>query len=171
MKKILQGRYALTCTKEEATQRFQEMEGYCREHISDDNPIRFSCSKKGRIVICDPPRGRSSFNDACTKLYGEIVAQEGEVYVTYYTTFDKVDSVIKMIFNLFYVIMSLLAIALAITKAESFITLLVCIGCLVISVRRLYVGSHEKGYSYQDSEILIQVLEERVKAVNRWDEE
>lgn len=121
-------------------------------------------------MICDPPRGRSSVNDACTKLYGEIVSQEGEVYVTYYTTFDKVDSVIKMIFNLFYVIMSLLGIAFAITKAESFITLLVCIGCLVISVRHLYVGSQEKAYSYQDSEVLIQILEERVKAVNRWEE-
>lgn len=28
MKKVLQGRYALTCTKEEAVRRFQEMEGY-----------------------------------------------------------------------------------------------------------------------------------------------
>lgn len=28
MKKILQGRYALTCTKEEAIRRLQEMEGY-----------------------------------------------------------------------------------------------------------------------------------------------
>ena len=170
MKKIVQGRYALTCTKEEAVDRFREMEGYCREHISDDNPIRFSCSKKGRIVICDPPRGRSSFNDACTKLYGEIVAQEGEAYVTYYTTFDKVDSVIKMIFNLFYVIMSLVAIGSAIIKAESTLVLIACIVCLVMSVHHLYVSANEKGYSYRDSEILINVLEERVKAVNRWDE-
>jgi len=168
MKKIVQGRYALSCTKEEAIERFQEMAGYCRERISDDNPIRFSCSKKGRIVIYDPPNGRS-VNDACTKLCGEIVAQEGRVYVAYYTTFDKADSVIKMICNLVYVIMSLLAIAFAIIKAESFTTL-IAIGCLVLSVRLLYVSVNEKGYSYQDSEILIKVLEERVKAVNRWDE-
>ena len=171
MKKILQGQYELNCTKEEAVERFREMAGYCREKLSDDNPIHFSCSKKGRIVICDPPRGRHSFNDACTKLYGEIVAQEGEVYVTYYTTFDKANSVLQMIFNIIYLIMAVFAIAFAIIKAESFITLLVCIACLVISVRQLYVGSQEKGYFYQDSEILIQVLEERVKAVNRWDEE
>ena len=168
MKKIVQGRYALTCTKEEAVDRFREMEGPCREHISDDKPLSFSCSRKGRIVVCDPISRRA--DDACTRLCGEIVEQEGGVYVTYYTTFDKTLSVIQTIGNLLYVVMSLVAIGSAIIKAESTLVLIACIVCLVMSVHHLYVSANEKGYSYRDSEILINVLEERVKAVNRWDE-
>ena len=45
-----------------------------------------------------------------------------------------------------------------------------CVVCFVLGVRQLYVSVDEKGYAYQDSEIMIKVLEERVNAVNRWDE-
>ncbi len=144
------------------------MEGYCRERISDDNPIIFVCSKKGKIAIYDPP-GRHSVNDACTKLYGEIVEQEGRTYITYYTAFSKFESITKMIFNIIYLIMSLLASIFAVANTKPAIALITCVVCFVLGVRQLYVSVDEKGYAYQDSEIMIKVLEERVNAVNRWD--
>jgi len=44
MKKIAEGRYELTCTKEEAIERFQEMAGYCREELSDEYPVFVGCT-------------------------------------------------------------------------------------------------------------------------------
>lgn len=76
----------------------------------------------------------------------------------------------KVLLNVIYVVMGIVAILFALVNRESIITLVAGIGCFVFSVRQLYVNANEKSYAYQDSEIMIKALEERVNAVNRWDQ-
>ncbi len=172
MKKIAQGRYELSCTKEEAIERFQEMAGICREHISDDRAIAFYCTKKGEIAVSDPPRRarNGALYDSATTLYGQIVEEKDETYLTYYTTFSKFESVMKVIYVMLYMIMGVFAIAAAIANRESALTVILCVAGLVFLVRRLYIVVNEKSHAWQDSEVMINVLKERVNAVNRWDE-
>jgi len=68
-----------------------------------------------------------------------------------------------------YFILTIVAIILAITKMDTSVPLIVLIFCLIILVSRLFSGSNEKSSSYKDSEIMINELEKRVKAVNLWD--
>lgn len=47
---------------------------------------------------------------------------------------------------------------------------LLAVVCGAFYARQLYAGRNGKNNARQDSEIMIKVLEERVNAVNRWDE-
>lgn len=164
MKKIAQGRYTLTCTKEEAIERFREMDGYCREKLSDEYPVFVGCTGKGEIGIGS--RTRRTVVGNPTKLYAQIVEEADKTYITYYTAFSKFDNIFNVIAFVFYLIMSIFAIVYAKTS----VALIVAIVCAVSFVRQLYASANGKNYAYQDSETLIKVLEERVNAVNRWDE-
>lgn len=172
MKKIAQGRYELSCTKEEAIERFQEMAGYCREQISDDRAIAFYCMKKGKIVVSDPHHRTKGgiFYDSPTTLRGQIVEEGDKTYLTYYTTFSKFESVTKVVYAILYMIIGIYALVSAIANRESVLAVIICIAFVVFFIRRIYVMMKEKKHAWQDSEIMIKVLEERVNAVNRWDE-
>ena len=55
MKKISQGQFEIRTTKVDAIDKFIQMQGVCREKINGENPIEFYCSKKGKIIITNPP--------------------------------------------------------------------------------------------------------------------
>lgn len=171
MKKIAQGRYELTCTKEEAIERFQEMDGICREHISDDRAIAFCCTKKGKIAVSVPPRRRKGgiFYDSATTLRGQIVEEEDKTYLTYYTTFSKFESVTKMVYAMLYMIIGIFAIVSAVANSASALAVIICIAFVALFIHRMYIIVNEKSHAWQDSEVMINVLKERVNAVNRWD--
>ena len=96
MKKITQGEYEIFTTKEDAIDKFMQMKGICREKISDENLINFYCSKKGKIIITDPPRrGRGIHLDNSTNLFADIIEQNGKTYVSYYTSFSKSNNIFK----------------------------------------------------------------------------
>lgn len=172
MKKIAEGRYELTCTKEEAIERFQEMEGICRETISDDRAIAFYCTKKGKIVVSDPPRRRKGgiFYDSATALRGQIVEEEDKTYLTYHTAFSKFESVTKVVYAILYIIIGIFAIVTAVANSASALAVIICIAFVALFIHRMHIIVNEKSHAVQDSEIMIKVLEERVNAVNRWDE-
>ncbi|MBQ7328732.1 MAG: hypothetical protein IJX01_02350 [Oscillospiraceae bacterium] len=164
MKKIAQGRYELTCSKEEAIERFQEMAGYCREELSDEYPVFVGCTRKGKIGI--GTRMRRSGVDNPTHLYAQIVEEADKTYITYYTAFSKFDAVFNVIVWVFYLIMAIFAVV----YAKTTMALILAVVCGAFYARQLYAGRNGKNNARQDSEIMIKVLEERVKAVNRWDE-
>lgn len=171
MKKIAQGRYELSCKKEEAIERFQEMEGICREHISDDRAIAFCCTKKGEIAVSDPPRARGGiFYDSATTLRGQIVEEEDKTYLTYYTTFSKFESVTKVVYAMLYMTIGIFAIISAVANSASALAVIICIAFVALFIHRMYIIVNEKSHAWQDSEVMINVLKERVNAVNRWDE-
>ena len=75
MKKISQGKFEIFTTKADAIDKFIQMQGVCTEKISDENPIQFYCTKKGKIIITNPPRRRVE-NHYSTNLFAEVVQQE-----------------------------------------------------------------------------------------------
>ena len=168
MKKINQGEYEVLTTKEDAIDKFMQMQGVCREKISEENRIQFYCSKKGKIVITNPPRGNSTsrlLNTNSTNLYAEVREKDDKTYITFYTAFNKFNNVIKLIFLTMNIIIAIFAIVSADKTASPIILLL----CLAFFVFVLYNASNEKNNSPTDSEILIKELEKRINAVNLWD--
>jgi len=168
MKKISQGKFEICTKKADAIDKFMQMQGVCREEISTENPIEFYCSKKGKIIITNPPTRRVE-NDNSTNLFGEIIEQDDKVYVTYYTAFSKSNNVLKTIFLAIYLLMAVFAIAFTIiTKVKTYYLPILALGLMFFGIK-LFVSTKEEKNSPKDSEILIKELEKRVEAVNLWD--
>ena len=168
MSKILQGKYELSTTKADAIDKFMQMQGVCREQISGENQIEFYCSKKGKIIISDPPKRNNTITNS-TNLFAEIIEQDGKTYVTYYTKFDKPNNILNIIFITLYSIIVMFYIAFAISKGNISVYLVFLILVLVFWIFKLRDATWEKSNSPKDSEILIKELEKRVEAVNLWD--
>ena len=168
MSKILQGKYELSTTKADAIDKFMQMQGVCREQISGENQIEFYCSKKGKIIISDPPKRNNTITNS-TNLFAEIIEQDGKTYVTYYTKFDKPNNILNIIFITLYSIIVMFYIAFAISKGNISVYLIFLILVLVFWIFKLRDATWEKSNSPKDSEILIKELEKRVEAVNLWD--
>ena len=168
MKKISQGKYELFTTKADAIDKFMQLQGICREEISGEKPIEFYCTKKGKIIITNPPTKRVESHHS-TNLFAEVVQQEGKTYVTYYTKFDKLNNILNLIFIVIYLLIGVLAIVFAIaSKNEIYYLPILLFGVLLFGYN-LLVNTKEETNSPKDSEILIKELEKRVEAVNLWD--
>ena len=168
MKKISQGKYELFTTKQDAIDKFMQMQGVCREKISGEKPISFYCTKKGKIVITNPPTKRVE-NDNSTNLFAEISEQDGKVYVDYYTSFSKSKNILNVIFLAIYSLMAVLAIVLTIyTHTKTYYLPILCLGLLLFGIK-LFSATKEEKNSPVDSRTLIKELEKRVEAVNKWD--
>ena len=168
MKKISQGKYELFTTKADAIDKFMQLQGICREEISGEKPIEFYCTKKGKIIITNPPTKRVESHHS-TNLFAEVVQQEGKTYVTYYTMFDKLNNILNLIFIVIYLLIGVLAIVFAIaSKNEIYYLPILLFGVLLFGYN-LLVNTKEETNSPKDSEILIKELEKRVEAVNLWD--
>lgn len=168
MGKIAQGEFEVLTTKADAIDKFLQLQGICREEISNENSIEFYCTKKGEIVITNPPK-RNVENTISTNLFAEIIERDGKIYATYYTTFSKSSNVLKMIFLAIDVIITIFAIIFAVINKEKTFSLGVLVLGLAFFVFKLLTDSQEKENSSGDSEILIKELKKRVDAVNLWD--
>lgn len=168
MKKISQGKYEVFTTKEDAIDKFMQMQGICREEISGENPIEFYCTKKGKIIITNPPTKRFESQHS-TNLFAEVVQQEGKTYVTYYTMFDKSNNILNLIFIIIYLLIGVLAIVFAIASKNKIYYLPILLLGVLLFGYKLLVNTKEETNSPKDSEILIKELEKRVEAVNLWD--
>ena len=165
MKKIREGKYAISTTKYDAISKFMQLQGACRETLTDDERIRFYCSKKGRLTITDPPSMRAKYYRNSTNLYGQVIVQDDETYVTYYTGFSKWN----YYGHLVGIVISILGAILAFLLEGPTMLFLVVL-CIIVLVANYLKVSKSKANAWLDSEILIKELEERVNAVNRWDD-
>ena len=168
MKKINQGKYELFTTKQDAIDKFMQMQGICREEISGNNNIEFCCSKKGKIIITNPPTKHVE-NDNSTNLFAEISEHDGKTYVAYYTAFSKSSNVSKLISLAIYLMMAVFAIALIIIGKEKTYYLPFLVLALLFYGFKMFAATKEENNSAKDSKILINELEKRVEAVNLWD--
>ncbi|MBP3381416.1 MAG: hypothetical protein J6L00_02115, partial [Clostridia bacterium] len=134
--------------------------------INTDDHIQFYCTPKGKIIITDPPTRRNRDSNS-TNLYGEIVQRDGKTYVTYYTVFDRSNQILKLVFLAIYILFVIVAIVLSFIEAASPVFLLFGLALLAFQTFTVF---KEKESSPQDSAILVRELENRVTAVNRWDE-
>lgn len=168
MKKISQGKYEIFTTKQNAIDKFMQMQGVCREKISGEKPIQFYCTKKGKIIITNPPTKRVE-SDNSTKLFAEILEQDNKVYVAYYTSFSKLNNIFNSIFLSIYFLMAVLAIVLTIyTHIKMYYLPILFLGFLLFGFK-LFSATKEEKNSPIDSEILIKELEKRVESINKWD--
>ena len=168
MQKISQGKYELFTTKQDAIDKFMQMQGVCREEISGEKPIEFYCTKKGKIIITNPPTKRVE-NENSTNLFAEILEQDGKVYVDYYTSFSKSNNILNSIFLAVYFLIAVLAIVLTIYTHTKIYYLPILFLELLLFGFKLFSATKEEKNSPMDSEILINELEKRVEAVNLWD--
>lgn len=166
MKKISQGKYEIFTTKEDAIDKFMQLQGLCTEEISGEKQIVFTCFKKGKISITNSSRRR---DDSSTNLYGEVVRQDGKTYVTYYTAFSKFNNVVNYIFIITSIISTILAILFTVKYKFNIYLIMFLLMILAAWFSSLINNSKEKKNSPKDSEILIKELEKRVVAVNQWD--
>lgn len=170
MQKIHEGKYAVFTTREDAIEKFMQLEGVCREEISGENQIAFYCSESGNIYITDPPaRTRSMSNSNSTNLYGKVITQDGKTYVTYYTGFQKSNQVFKIISLIFMILLAIGAIVLSVIQKNITVSVVVLGVCLISVVSHFLHSTREGQNSPRDSEILVKELERRVEAVNKWD--
>lgn len=167
MKKISQGKCEVFTTKADAIDKFMQMQGVCREELSNEELIEFYCSKKGKITITNPPT-RHVENYNSTILFAEILEEGGKTYITYHTAFSKSNNVSKLISFIISITTAILAIILAVYTDE-LAYLMLCLLALAFYAFRLFTGLKEEKNSPKDSEILIQELNKRVEAVNLWD--
>ncbi len=173
MKKISEGKFEVFTSKEDAIDKFMQLQGYCVDQINGgEDSIEFICLKNGKMVIGDIPKRRYAMENA-TKLYAKVIEEDGKTYVSYYTSFSKFDFVYDLLFIIFALLVlvgvtifkGIFAIE---TKEKIHLPVLYAL-CLVGGVFRFISKIKEKKNSPKDSEIMIKELEKRVNAVNYWD--
>jgi len=169
MKIISQGQFEIFTTKADSIRKFKQLQGICREELSDGKRIEFYCSKKGKISITNPPT-RHVQKENATELFAEIVERDGKTYVTYYTAYSYFTKVMKIISSVILIVMSILAIILGVAGIDKTVSPILLIICFIFCVSKVFCVGNEQQNSPNDSEIMIKELEKRVKAVNRWDE-
>ncbi len=170
MKKLNEGRYELFTTKADAIDKFMQMQGICREELSDEKAIEFICFKDGKISISNLPTRHIENNNA-TDLVAQVVEQDGKTYVEYYTTFNKSTIVWKFIAIILDIFLGIFAVILTVLYPEENFVALLAVGivCIALLISRLISATKEEKHAPKDSAILIHELEKRVKAVNLWD--
>lgn len=171
MKTIREGTYELLTTKQEAIDRFMQMQGICRERMSGDYVMKFFCHKDGKISIMDPPS--KGANDRSTRLSAQVVEQEGKTYVTFCVKYNEANRVYNLVFGVVNIVILLAALALVVFKvmpAGGIAAIPLALVCLFFFVYQMVEDAKEKGHSPQDAEALIRELKNRVDAVNRWEE-
>lgn len=168
MKMISQGKYEIFTQREDAIDKFMQMQGVCRENISGENLIRFYCTKKGKITITNPPT-RGMENENSTNLFATVTEQDGRTYVTYYTAFSRLGNAMKMISLAIGMLMVVLTIVFTIAVEFKIQYLLCLVLALMAFGVKFFIGAKEEKNAPKDSEILIKELEKRVEAVNLWD--
>ena len=167
MKKISQGKYEIFTTKEDAIDKFMQLQCLYAEDIMGEKQTVFICSKKGKISITNPANSR--LDDNSTNLYGQVVRQDGKTYVTYYTAFSKFTNVSNYIFIILNILSAILVIVLTVKYKFNIYKIMFLLLILVADFSLLIKNSKEKKNLPKVSEILIKELEKRVVAVNQWD--
>ena len=169
MKKIAQGKNEIFTTKADAIDRFMQMQGLCREEISNENYILFSCTPKGKIDIFHLSSRRAPYSQTSTRLYAKVIEQDGKTYVSYYTTFSKSNNILNAVCIVIYMLFMVLGVIIAVADVNELYYIYLFVFGLLLLGYRLFLNSKEEKNSPKDSEILINELEKRVEAVNLWD--
>ena len=166
--KISEGKYELNTTKQDAIDKFMQLQGICREENQRGNAIEFRCYKKGKIIIKSPPRKRVE-NDNATNLFAQVIEQNGKTYVSYRTSFSALINASKCIFLAVYILAAVLAIVLTVFGENRIYYLPILFLGLIFFGFKLFSAFKEKADSPKDSETLVKELEKRVEAINEWD--
>ncbi len=168
MENINEGKYEIFTTKADAINKFRQMQGICREELTDRSRIEFRCSRKGKITVTNPKRGNNNTASSSTMLFAKVIEQDGKTYATYYTTYSGLNNAFNFINITILIIVCIIAIVLAVTM-DNMITLILLGLSLLLYIFELFRNRKEKTNFPKDSEIMINELQKRVEAINKWD--
>lgn len=164
MRKKVQGKYEIFTYKEDAIRKFRKLQGVCRGQFNNGNPMDFRCSKKGKITIQNAPT-QSVEHTSATRLFAEVIEEDGKTYVVYYTMHNKAENVLKIILLVSDLLLLIYSFTLAVQEPHFiFLTLgLLSGGALLLA------NISESRNAPMDFAVMINELENRVEAVNLWD--
>lgn len=150
-------------SKDDAINKFMQMQGICQNKLTNGSSIEFFCTKKGKIAISNPPTYKAARENS-TKLFGNIIEEDNKTYVTLYTAYSSANNIIKIIY---LTIMAFSAtFSFFVDKATPRIILILC---FLLFGYLLFISAKEKSNSPTDSNILISELKKRADAINNWD--
>ena len=130
MNKINQGEFEVFTSKEDAIEKFTQIQGVCREELATGNAIVFYCDADGKITITNPP-SKSATRDNATNLYANVIERDGKTYISYNTVYSKTVHVMKYIALVIYVLMSVLGIVVAFVEGTKAALLLCALGTVL----------------------------------------
>lgn len=168
MKKIDQGKLKLHTSKNDAINKFLQLQGVCKDVKNSNNcRVEFFCNKKGKISIVSL-RDRYSIKNSqiLTELYAQVIENSGETYISYYTSLKKEKIII--IWSAFIVAIIVLLLSLLILDRK-ILTLGIIFLCIYALIYQLSSIKREKDNPSENSEIYIRVLEQKVDTVNNWE--
>lgn len=161
--KIEQGKIEVLTSKDDAINKFMQMQGVCQSKLCNDNSIEFFCTKKGKFAISNPPTHLFS-KEISTKLFGNIIQENNKTYITFYTAYSSANNITKVIYLIIMAASTILAFFV-----DKTVPIIILILCFILFGYMLFITTKEKGNSQTDSDILISELKRRVDAINNWD--
>lgn len=168
MSKIGQGEFRILTSKEDAIGKFRQMQGICRNQMSDDDRIEFFCSRRGRIRLGEPSSHRAPENP--TELFGKVIERDGKTYVTYRTTFSQTGYLSNLIALGLSFAVSVFGVIFAVSAKEPLFSLAFLVFCFCFFFYELIVNLQKWNRAPGDAYVLIEELKRRVEAVNHWNE-
>ena len=168
MKITDQGKLKLNTSKSVAIERFSELQGtYIGTKGSHDANLVLSCNRYGDLCI---RYATSKYNDKFSKilsqLNAQIITENGETYVSYYTSMNN--SRIFLVCGLLIVgIISFLGSFLFLRPDLK--TLLVAIACIITLIFQISSIQNEKSNPYANSDIYVDALKKYIDAVDNWE--
>lgn len=139
------------------------MQGICISKLTNGNAIEFFCNKRGKLAISNPPT-RLVLRENSTNLFGKIVEDDNETYITYYTTYRNANYIIKILYSAIMMASAILSFLINRT-----IPRIVLVLCFLLFGYLFFITIKEKDNSVADSNILISELKKRVDAIKNWD--
>lgn len=168
MKKITQGKLEFFTSKADAINKLIQLQGVCKDIENSNNcSIYFYCNKNGKITV-ESLRSRHDPKKAqiFTRLYGEITEQNDKAYINYYTVFNYMSVFARISFFIIAIIILSIFMIFVSDKIKALIAIVVCVIGLVF---QLITIEKEKKNLSENSNTLIDVLENKVNIINNWD--
>lgn len=168
MKKISQGKFEVFTTKADAIDKLIQLQGGCKDIKNSNNYIiEFYCNKNGKITVESQwSRHNPQKAKVFTKLYGEVIEQVDKTYINYYTSFSNKSVLIRISSFIIAIIVLSIFMMFVAEKVKDLIAIIVCIVGLIFQL--ISIEKEKKNLS-ENSDIFIEVLENKVNIVNNWD--
>lgn len=168
MKKINQGEFEVFTTKTDAIDKLMQLQGVCKDIKNSNNYIiEFCCNKNGKITVESQwSRHNPQKAKVLTKLYGEVIEQANKTYINYYTSFSNMSVFARLSCFIIAIIILSIFMVFVTDKIKALIAIIVCIIGLVFQL--ISIGKERQNLT-ENSNILVEVLKNKVNIVNNWD--
>ena len=153
--------------------RLMAQQGICYQKDSQNNPLEFTCTRKGKLQIKSPYRRNNTISTHRTHyVRGEVfVAPDGKTKVSICAVHDRTAVFLRWFEILLFVIGLTLYIFLDFVNQMPVLLLLLELILGIVFLVALLAGNNgERKNKTADMEIMKSEAIRRVEAVNRWDE-